>query len=67
MGLRPHRGVAERGLNRVGLLSDDPVNDRPIAFRNKCQQFVDFARRWIGTIALISALVVLGAIMHWSA
>jgi hypothetical protein len=43
------------------------VNDRPIAFRNKCQQFVDFARRWIGTIALISALVVLGAIMHWSA
>jgi hypothetical protein len=39
----------------------------PGAFRNKCQQFVDFARRWIGTVALISALVVLGAIMHWSA
>jgi hypothetical protein len=36
------------------------------AFRNKYQQFVDFARRWAITVALISGLVVLSAIMHWS-
>jgi hypothetical protein len=36
------------------------------AFRNKYQQFVDFARRWAVTVALISGLVVLSAIMHWS-
>jgi hypothetical protein len=37
------------------------------AFRNKRQEFLDLARRWVGTVALISALVVLSAIMHWSA
>jgi hypothetical protein len=36
------------------------------SFRNKYQQFVDFARRWAVTVALISGLVVLSATMHWS-
>jgi hypothetical protein len=35
-------------------------------FCNKCQQCVDFARRWAVTVVLISGLVVLSAIMHWS-
>jgi hypothetical protein len=35
-------------------------------FRNKYEHFVAFARRWAATVALISALVVLSAIMHWS-
>jgi hypothetical protein len=36
------------------------------ASRSTVQQFVDFARRWGVTVALISGLVVLSAIMHWS-
>jgi hypothetical protein len=36
------------------------------AVRTRCQQFVDLGRRWTVTIALISALVVLSAVMHWS-
>jgi hypothetical protein len=36
------------------------------ASRSIFEQFVDFARRWGVTMALISGLVVLSAIMHWS-
>jgi hypothetical protein len=36
------------------------------AFRNRYQQFADFARHWCVTVALISALAVLSAIVHWS-
>ena len=36
------------------------------AVRTRCQQFIDLGRRWTVTVALISALVVLSAVMHWS-
>ncbi len=34
---------------------------------SKSRRLFDVARFWAGTVALISALVVLGVIVHWSA
>ena len=48
------------------LDQEDPSGPSRGALRSKLHQFVETTRLWVGTVALVSALVVLSVIVHWS-